>query len=238
MSTFQRNTVLSATLLAMNMGLALPAKCQDRPAAKQSAQADEAARRAIFDSDRWRRMERDFNEWLSVQAIYSDHEIDAIVAEFQKRAKTMTPREAESFLNEMEDRLAVLLGPEADDARQWLSQFLAVAANPERTLGRPLPDVANMTASQIRQEIQWLQQHRAERQQAHAAGVQTRQLQAARRPAGVQPIDRSAWPANNQTRPSQYAPQPELLPQPLTVTTYIVSPWGTPIIFNPLSDRW
>jgi hypothetical protein len=141
-------------------------------------------------------------------------------------------------MEDMEDRLAVLLSPEAEDARQWMSQFLAVAANPEQTLGRPLPDVANMTASQIRQEIQWLQEHRAARQRAHTPGVQSRQLQAGRQPVRPQPPDRSSWPANNQTRPSRYAPQAELRPQPLTVTSYAVSPWGTPIIFNPLSDRW
>lgn len=230
--------LFAAMLLVGNIGWSPLAIGQDQPAGKPTAQTEDAARRAIFDSDRWRRMERDFNEWLSVQTIYTGEQVDAIVADFQNRVKTMSPRDLENFLKDMEERLAVLLSPEAEDARQWLNQFLKVAANPEKTLGRPLPDVANMTASQIRQEIHWLQQHRGARQQAHSAGVQARQVQATRRPVQPPAPDRASWPANNPRRPSQYAPQAELRPQPLTVSPYVVSPWGTPIIFNPLSDRW
>jgi hypothetical protein len=241
MARHSRNTLIFTVLMGSGAWLASPVAGQDEPAEPPNAAAEQspaAARREIIESDRWRRMNRALNEWLSVQTIYSDEQATAMITEIQTRIRTMSPREVEDFMEDMEERLAVLLSPEAEDAREWLNQFLAVAANPEGQLGRPLPDVANMTASQIRQEIRWLQQHRDDRQRAHAAGVQSRQSQAARQPTRPQTPDRSSWPAHNQTRPSRYAPQPELRPQPLTVSPYVVSPWGTPIIFNPLSDRW
>ena len=69
----------------------------------------------------------------------------------------MSPAELEEFLKDMEERLEVLTSPEAEDARAWLEQFMAVARNPEQQLGMSRPDVLNMTASQVRLELQRLQ---------------------------------------------------------------------------------
>jgi hypothetical protein len=203
-----------------------------------STDAQEAARRKILDSDRWRLAQRELNEWLSVQTIYKPEEVDAIKASFSDRIARMSPRELEDFLKDMESRLKILMSPEAEDARLWLAQFMAVAANPEQQLGRARPDVMNMTASQIRQELAWLRQTREARLQSQAAFERSRAAQAqfardarARRQQAQQPISgRSSWPANNPRRPSQYAPQPELRPQPLP--SYIVSPWGHPIYWT------
>ncbi|MCI0333952.1 MAG: hypothetical protein L0228_12095 [Planctomycetes bacterium] len=204
----------------------------------------ELARRKILDSDRWRQTNREFNEWLSVQQVYNPDEVAAIKSSFAQRIAKMSPRELEDFLKDMESRLEVLMSPEADDARQWLAQFMAVAVNPEQQLGRARPDVLNMTASQIRQELQWLQQTRAARQQSQAAFSQARAAQAqaardvraTRQQTPERSRDRSAWPANNPRRPSQYAPQAELRPAPLSI--YTVSPWGHPIYWDPLRNQW
>src|SRR5215510_12285501 len=53
----------------------------------------EAERNQIFESDEWRRLSRAFDEWLSVQQIYSPDEIDAINAELQHRVEHMSPGE-------------------------------------------------------------------------------------------------------------------------------------------------
>jgi hypothetical protein len=165
----------------------------------------------------------------------------------------MTSRELEEFLKDMEERLEILTSPEAEDARQWLAQFLAVARNPEAQLGRNRPDVLNMTASQIRQEIQWLEQHRSARQRAHAASSQGRALQqqsalgvhyARRQAQGRAAESRSRAAANAQFR-SQYAPLPQdrpnysdLRPKPMGPPIYSVSPWGTPIYWHPMAGQW
>jgi hypothetical protein len=203
----------------------------------------EAARQKILDSDRWRRAEREMNEWLSVQTLYTDEQVAAIQQRLREDMATKSPRELEDLLKDMEGRLEVLMSPEAEDARDWLRDFLRVSRNPEERLGRQKPDVWNMTASQIRAELRWLQQTRDQRQQAQAAFRQgqavrsqaAQQAREARRPATpATTANRADWPANNPRRPSQYAPQQELRPQPLSI--YTVSPWGHPINWVPYHD--
>jgi hypothetical protein len=233
-----------AVLLALSGGYAPATRGQSTEPAKVDVDAPaddshESARREILDGARWRQTQREFNEWLSVQTIYTPDEVKAIRDNLRKSIANKSPRELEDFMKDMESRLEVLMSPEADDARLWLKQFMAVAVDPERQLGRARPDVLNMTASQIRQELQWLQQTREARQRNQASFNRSRQLQsqAARdaRSARQQPRaaaqDRSAWPANNPRRPSQYAPQPELLPPP--APEFRISHWNHPIYWSP-----
>ncbi len=203
--------------------------------------ADERARQEILSSDRWRRVQRQFNEWLSVQTLYDEEQVEEIRGGVKKVADTGSPEELRTLLDDTESRLAVLMSPEAEDARIWLSQFFATARNPEQLLGRSRPDVWNMTASQIRQEINWVNQTREQRLQAQANFNRGRAAQSqvarntrgARQQARNQPINRSDWPANNQRRPSKDAPRPELRPQPLS--PIVVGPWGHPVFWNPLT---
>src|SRR4029079_21360 len=117
--------------------------------------------------------------------------------------------------HDMMDRLHVLLSPQAAEARQWLEQFFARTVNPEQQLGRYRPDVLNMNASQIRQELLWLEQHRASRLQAQAAFDRTRSLQAetalnaraAQQGTKQNAMNRSNWPANAPPTRSPYAPR-------------------------------
>jgi hypothetical protein len=233
-----------AVLLAPAVVFAAPALGQSTEPGKTdvdapSEDAQKAARRAILESDRWRQAQREFNEWLSVQTIYTPDEIAAIKTNLRESIANKSPRELEDFMTDMERRLDVLLSPEAEDARLWLKQFMAVAVDPERQLGRARPDLLNMTASQIRQELQWLQQTREARQRNQASFERTRQLQSqaardarsARQQARAPAPNRSAWPANNPRRPSQYAPQRELLPPP--APEFRISHWNHPIYWSP-----
>jgi len=196
--------------------------------------AQEAERNKIFESDEWRRLSRAFDEWLTVQHVYTPEEIAAINADLQHRVATMSPSELRDFQHEMTDRLHVLLSPEAAEARHWLEQFSARSVNPEQQLGRDRPDVLNMNASQIRQELLWLEQQRASRLQAQAAFDRTRSLQAqaaidarvAQRAANQNATDRSNLPANNPRRRSPYAPRREWEP-PRPSPVYMIGPWGT-----------
>lgn len=219
-----------------------PACGQNAPSDAEKSTAskpDGDERRRFLESDRWRALNREFNEWLSVQQIYRPEQVAALKAELKKRTEAMSPRELEVFADEMEDRLHVLMSPEAEDARLWLQQFMAVARNPEQQLGRSMPDVMSMTASQIRQEIQWLQRHRESRRQSQAAFNQSRgataqnarsvqDIRSATRPA----TDRGAWPSNTPRVRSQYSPRRELAPPP-PGPAFIASPWGGPYFRPP-----
>jgi chemotaxis protein histidine kinase CheA len=226
----------------------------DRPQSSAGTPADsrEADRRRIVESDRWQQMGRTLHEWLSVQQVYPAEQVAAIRADLSARASQMSPRELEEFMHEMEERLDVLTSPEAEEARQWLAHFFATRRNPEAQLRRSRPDVLNMTASQIRQELQWLEQHRAGRQQSNSAFGQARALQQqtalgvhdARQQAQVAAADRRSRAAATQFR-SPYAPRPqnlpntsELVPKPMGTPIYSVSPWGTPIYWHPMAGQW
>jgi hypothetical protein len=205
-----------------------------RDAKSTAADAQDAERRKILESDEWRQANRSFNEWLSVQQIYRPEEVDAIKAEMKERIAHMSPQELRDFLKDMQKRLKVLTSPEAEDARLWLKQFMAVARNPEQQLGRNRPDVLNMTASQIRQEILWLQQERENRLQAQAAFDRTQNIQSQigrnelnARQASRQPVNRSNWPANTPRTRSRYWPRREVLPMTPN-PIYMIGPWGTP----------
>ncbi len=219
-----------------------PARGQDgktsgRTVAETSSQ--DTARRQILESDRWHRAERQLNEWLSVQKLYTPEEVTGMRADLAARVAKMSPQELEHFLHDLEERLAVLASPEAEDARLWLGQFLAVARNPEQQLGISRPDILNMSASQVRQKLQQLQQVRDSRLQAQAAFDRTREFQgqaardaqAARQTAPV--ANRSNWPANTPRPRNQNTQRRDPLPPPFRPPVYTVSPWGTPIIWHP-----
>jgi hypothetical protein len=202
----------------------------------EAAESDSRAaeRNEILESERWRRANRELDEWLTVQQVYRPEELAAIKQQLRERVAHMSPQELERFLDDMEARLRVLKSPEAEDARMWLKQFMAVARNPEQQLGRSRPDVLNMSAAQIRQEIAWLEQHRARRQQSQAAFDQSRaaqsrialDAQAARREAR-QPTSRSDWPANTPRTRSPYSPRRDVLPSAPS-PVYMIGPWGAP----------
>jgi hypothetical protein len=243
-------TVLIA-LLCLNTGIEAQDAGQKETVAR-SVDSQDAQRRLILESERWRRANRTFTEWLTVQQIYTEEQIDAVRAGLAAKIARMSPHELEEFLEDMEQRLAVLMSPEAEDSRVWLAQFFAVARDPEAQLGRQRPDVLNMTASEIRQELQWLQQHRAERQRQNAAFTQSRERQrqqasdirSARREAQAQATESRSRAARTQFR-SPYTPpgkersrHRELQPKPLGAPLYRISPWGTPVYWHPMAGQW
>jgi hypothetical protein len=246
-----RTSVLAVLILVAIGWLAWPARGQDAPpqeTAPAVVNSAEASRREILESRRWRQVRRELNEWLSVQQLYDPDEVAAIKAELSARIDEMSAIDLEDLLYEMEERLAVLMSPEAEGARVWLSQFLATQARySDEELRAMRPDVMNMTASQIRAELQRFQQRRAARQQAQATfdrgrAAQVQTVQSARtanqRARDQAAMDRGSRRVDAALYRSQYAPQrrersPASLRQP---RFYSVGPWGTLVRAHPLGD--
>jgi hypothetical protein len=218
----------------------------------QPAKADparEAARQQVLQSERWLRARHDLNQWLSIQKLYTPQEVAVLRKEFQARVDRMSPQELEVQLTDMEAKLAVLASPEAEDARRWLAQFLAVQAKytPEQ-LRAKRPDVARMTASQIQLELAKFQQRRGGVQQSQAAIEQGRALQV-QNSRNMQTARQQAAEQARQSasRAAQTAAERNRIPPPNTnlpgfsaapvggVPTYTVGPWGHPIRWDPFS---
>jgi hypothetical protein len=213
----------------------------------------DAERYNIVSSDRWHQAVRKWNEWLAVQKTYSPEQVSVLRADLNDRVSAMSPQELETFLTDMEERLDVLLSPDAGEARQWIAQILAVARHPETHFGGPLPDVAHMTASQIREELNRFQQQRAARQQGQAAFDRARQQQvqttlnmhnARREASAAAPRTAATFPEPQIPYRSPYT---RFGPPGRAVssrTIYRIGPWGEPIYWDPLrqwlpwESRW
>lgn len=214
------------------------------PAANSAAAANEAARQQILQSERWRNAQHGLEQWLSVQQLYTPQEVAVLRAQFKSRIDRMSPAELQQQLTRMEEKLAVLSSPDAEDARRWLAQFLAVQAkySPEQ-LRQMRPDVANMTAAQIREELQRFQARRGQASLTQSAAAQGRalQVQSARnvQDARRQAMDAARKQAAQSASTAATFPQPSQPPRPQPVPlqpgppTYTVGPWGNPIRWDP-----
>jgi hypothetical protein len=235
--------IIALVVVGWRIAVARAQNPQPQPAADSQA----AARQAVLQSDEWWRTQRMLDDWLAVQQIYSQQEIAAIKAENSARTARMSPKELQDWMKELQAKLTVLNSPEAAEARDWFAQHLAVVRNPDEQRRRMRPDVANMSASEIRQELQRFQHRRAETQQSQAAFSQARQMQvqnardvqASRQQATTQNQSRSA--ATHREFRSPYAPNPipTIIPEN-PPPFYDVSPWGAPIRWHPFADehRW
>jgi hypothetical protein len=138
---------------------------------------DEAERRKVIDSPAWREMQHNLMEWLSVQKVYTPSRLRKVKAELNAKVAKMTPEELVEFMNDMNVKLQILLGKEAEEARLWVERRLAVQANltPEQ-LKQMRPDVLNMTSAQLEQRLmEWKEQRQQTiaTQQAFDKGRQT-----------------------------------------------------------------
>jgi hypothetical protein len=172
---------------------------QTMPASKDDIAEQE--RREILEGRRWRRVRREFHEWLAVQQLYDADEVEQIKEEIDYHAEDMTAPELRRLMDELEDRLEVLMSPKAAEARRWLADFLAVQAKySDEELRAQRPDVINMSADEIRREIERLQRRRAGVQQSQAAFDRARRGEIETRRAATAP---------SRPRPERVAPDPD-----------------------------
>jgi hypothetical protein len=87
----------------------------------------------------------------------------------------MSSYELEYLLDDLDAKFKVMETPEARDAKAWLGQYLAVMSDQRRAEAlRDIPDVVTMSASQLQQEINRIEQKRVSLQQRQQAFDQSR----------------------------------------------------------------
>jgi FtsZ-binding cell division protein ZapB len=125
---------------------------------------------AIMNSPRWRRAIFELGEWLSAQAIYTPTQVRNIKADFNRKVEKMSPHDLEYLLDDLDSKFKILDTPEAQDARSWVAQYLSVMSDQKRAEAlKDVPNVVTMTAGQLQQEIQKIEQKRSSLQQQQAA---------------------------------------------------------------------
>lgn len=150
---------------------------QAKEAAPTAADDGDLARKAdIMNSQRWRRAIFELGEWLSSQKIYTPQDVRNIKADFNRRVSGMSSYELEYLLEDLDAKFKILETPEAKDARQWVGQYLSVMSDQKRAeVLKDVPDVVTMSAAQLQQEIDKIEQKRSSLQQQQSAFDSSRQ---------------------------------------------------------------
>lgn len=137
---------------------------------------DLAKKAEILNSPRWRRAIFELGEWLSAQAIYTPAQVRGIKADFNRKVEGMSSHDLEYLLDDLDAKFRILDTAEARDARAWVAQYLAAMSDQKRAeVLKDVPNVVTMTAGQLQQEIQKLEQKRGSLQQQQAAFDEGRQ---------------------------------------------------------------
>ncbi len=136
---------------------------------------DLARKADLMHSPRWQRAVSELGSWLVTQTIYSPAQVQAIKVQFNDRVAAMSSYELEYLLDSISAKLQLLDTPEARDAKAWLGEYLSAMSDGRRAQAlRNVPNVLDMSAAQLWQEIQRIDSQRAALQQRQQ-GVESRQ---------------------------------------------------------------
>jgi len=175
----QRTSLLAVLCLSLVACGAPPVLAQDADRTNSpdaAAPDEEAARRQILHSDQWQDMQFDFDQWLSVQSIYTPEEVQDIIARMERGVSRMTSGQLQRFLVDMQDRLDVLNSPNALSAQIYLTEKLQVAsAAYAKRIRESLPDVLTTSAAQMEKQLLVHAQRRSAAQQRTSAFKDARQ---------------------------------------------------------------
>ena len=188
-------TAWSALVLIGCVGVALvPMRGGIARAAESIVDDDgDMARKAdIMHSAQWQRAVAELGAWLSTQNLYSPSEVRRIKMQFNDRVDGMTSYELEYLLESMTAKLKLLDTPEARDAKAWLGEYLSAMSDARRAQAlRDVPNLLEMNAAQLWQEIQRIDAKRSALRQRQQ-GVEFRQQAMAERAASARRATSSA----------------------------------------------
>lgn len=121
---------------------------------------------------------RDFEEWASVQKTYDAEQVKQIRTRLIEKASNLSGDDLEAFLDNVNERLQILMSAEAKEARLWLTKTLATAADVRvEKIKAKLPDVAKLSASQLEEELKLFEARRSSQEKSYADFNTTRKAQ-------------------------------------------------------------
>lgn len=203
-------------------------------ASSQPETSNGETREQILESPAWKKLVQSFDEWMSVQEIYTESQTAELVKELRQKVDSLDPAQLQQFITTTQEQLDVLMSPEAKQARSFLS--VATMEYRQKLLARNgmMPNVFGMTVAQLQQELQNFQNQRASSVAANQQFDQSRQQQVteirrqnqARQQAQLAARNQSASLAQQAlTRPkSPYVPRPQTQGDP--PPRFYVNAWG------------
>lgn len=135
----------------------------------------------ILRSPEWRQAIAEFGGWLTTQSVYTPAEVRRIKLRFNDRVAGMSSYELEYLLDSISTKVKLLATPDALDAKAWLGEYLSAMSDTRRAQElRNVPNILDMSAAQLWQEIQRIDALRGTLRQRQQ-GVESRQAALATR---------------------------------------------------------
>lgn len=137
----------------------------------------------LMDGAQWQRAVAELGGWLATQTVYTPAEVWRIKVRFNEQVAAMSSYELEYLLDSIDQKMRLLETPQARDAKAWLGEYLSAMSDSRRAQElRNVPNLLDMDAAQLWQEIQRIDRKRATLQQRQQ-GVTARQAALADRAA-------------------------------------------------------
>lgn len=139
------------------------------------ASCDLARKADIMHGTQWQRAITELGNWLTTQTVYTPAEVRRIKVRFNEQVAAMSSYEIEYLLDSVEQKMRLLDTPQGRDAKAWLGEYLSAMSDARRARElRAVPNLLDMDAAQLWQEIQRIDRKRAALQQRQQ-GVVARQ---------------------------------------------------------------
>jgi hypothetical protein len=152
-----------------------PAVARAAEATPAEAECDLTRKADIMHGAQWQRAIAELGNWLTTQTVYTPAEVRRIKVRFNEQVAAMSSYEIEYLLDSVEQKMRLLDTPEARDAKAWLGEYLSAMSDARRARElRNVPNLLDMNASQLWEEIQRIDRKRGALQQRQQ-GVATRQ---------------------------------------------------------------
>lgn len=146
------------------------------PAADLASTECDLVRKAdIMHGPQWQRAVAELGGWLATQTVYTAAEVRRIKVRFNEQVAAMSSYELEYLLDSVDQKMRLLDTPQARDAKAWLGEYLSAMSDARRASElRNVPNLLDMNATQLWEEIQRIDRKRAALQQRQQ-GVAARQ---------------------------------------------------------------
>ena len=152
-----------------------PAVGRAAEAAPAEAKCDLTRKADIMHGAPWQRAIAELGSWLTTQTVYTPAEVRRIKVRFNEQVAAMSSYELEYLLDSVEQKMRLLDTPEARDAKAWLGEYLSAMSDARRARElRTVPNLLDMNAAQLWEEIQRIDRKRGKLQQRQQ-GVVARQ---------------------------------------------------------------
>jgi hypothetical protein len=166
-----------------------------------SVDCDLVRKADIMHGSQWQRAVAELGGWLSTQTVYTPAEVRRIKVRFNEQVAAMSSYELEYLLDSIDQKIRLLDTPEARDAKAWLGEYLSAMSDARRARElRNVPNLLEMDAAQLWQEIQRIDRKRAALQQRQQGVVARQGVLADRAAAGRQSSAEAARAASNRLR--------------------------------------